>query len=101
MAVDEKVGWSVVNCHQFILNRNPLPPVKRRYRSWVPVAPVTGHETVLQVCQPPVPDTVQVATVVPFAPSTRASTWPPLVAEATLAVNEPAPVPNATPLTLT
>ena len=33
----------------------PLPPVNLRYRSWVPVAPLTVQDLVVQVCQPPVP----------------------------------------------
>ena len=88
------------NCHQLTLNRKPLPPANRRYRSWVPVAPLTGQETVVQVCQPPVPGTVQVPTSVPLTLSRRSSMRPPLVAEATRALNDAAPAPKATPLTL-
>src|SRR5436305_10305294 len=89
-----------VNCHQFTLNSEPLPPVKRRYRSWVPVAPLTGQETVVQVCQPPVPATVQVPTVGPVLLSRCSSIRPPLVADATRALKDAAPEPKATPLTL-
>jgi len=89
-----------VNCHQLTLNSVPLPPAKRRYRSCVPVAPLTGQVTVVQVCQPPVPGTVQVPTTVPPVPSSRSSMRPPDVAEATRAVNEVAPAPKATPFTL-
>src|SRR4051812_22384654 len=47
-------GLPAENCHQFMLNKNPLPPANRRNRSWVPVAPLMGQETVVQACQPPV-----------------------------------------------
>jgi hypothetical protein len=64
------------------------------------VAPVTGQVVVVQACQPPVPPTVQVPTTGPLALSSRTSIRPPVVAEATRAENEEAPVPKATPLTL-
>ncbi len=67
----------------------------------MPVAPEIGQVTVVQVCQPPVPPTVQVPTRVPVALPSRTSIRPPLVPEATRAVNDEAPLPKATPLTLT
>lgn len=67
----------------------------------MPVAPLTAQVVVAQVCQPPVPPTVQVPTTGPLALSSRTSIRPPLVAEATRAVNEVAPPPKATPLTFT
>lgn len=87
-----------------------LPPVdveqvaaaagEAQKQSWVPVAPLTGQVTVVHVCQPPVPPTAQVPTTAPVGLPSRTSIRPPAVAEATRAVNEPAPVPNAAPLTL-
>src|SRR3569833_212200 len=94
--------YAVVNCHQLNLNRSPLPPVKRKTRSWVPVAPVTGHVTLAHDCQPPVALTAQVPTSVPVGLPMRSSMLPPAeVAEATRAVKDVGPaVPKATPLTL-
>ena len=66
----------------------------------MPVAPVTGQETVVQVCQPPVTGTVHVPTSAPLTPSRCSSMRPPLLAEATRALNEVAPLPKATPFTL-
>jgi hypothetical protein len=88
------------NCHQLTLNSEPPPPVKRRYRSCVPVAPLTGQVTVVQVCQPPVPGTAQVPTTVPLTLPRRSSMVPPDAADATRAENDVAPPPKATPLTL-
>jgi len=45
------------------------------------VAPATGQVTVVQVCQPPVPGTVQVPTTVPLALPRRSSIRPPAAAE--------------------
>jgi hypothetical protein len=51
--VSSPVGADVpANCHQLTLNSEPLPPVNRRYRSWVPLTPLTGQVTVVQVRQP-------------------------------------------------
>jgi hypothetical protein len=61
------------NCHQSTLNSKSLPPVKFRYRSRVPVAPLTGQLTSAQVCQPPVLETVHLPTTGPLGPSTRSS----------------------------
>src|SRR5689334_21377774 len=89
-----------LNCHQLRLKRLPLPPVKRRYRSWVALAPAIGQEIVVHVCHPPVAGTVQVPTSVPVTLSRWSSIRPPLVAEATRAVNVVAPEPKPTPFTL-
>lgn len=98
---DDELEPLELNCHQFMLNRKSPEPVNRKYRSWVPVAPVTGQETLVQLCQPPVLGTAQVPSSVPFTPPTRSSIFPPFPSEATLAVKDEAPVPKATPVTLT
>ena len=54
------------NCHQLKLNSSLLPePVNFQNRSCVPVAPLMLHVTVVYVCHPPVPGTLQVPTSVP------------------------------------
>jgi hypothetical protein len=89
------------NCHQLKLNRDPDPlPPKTKNRSCVPEAPLTVHVTVCQFCQPPVPGTVQVPMSVPVVLLRRRAMVPPLLAEATRAEKDVAPVPKLTPLTL-
>lgn len=89
------------NFHQLKLKRSPLPPVKRKNRSWTPVAPVTGHaDVVFHVCAPPVPAIAQVPIVEPVRLSKWSSMLPPLVLDATLAVKDVAPLPKSTLFTL-
>src|SRR5688572_7724829 len=89
----------VLNLHQLRLKRNPLPPLKTRYRSCTPVAPLTLHETVVHACQPPVPGTAQVPISVPVGLPSRSWMLPPLVALATRASKRVAPAPKPTPTT--
>src|SRR6185436_266001 len=92
-------GPTALNLHQLMLNRDPPPPVNTRYRSCTPVAPLTLHDTVVHVCQPPVPGTAQVPINVPVGLPSRSWMLPPLVALATRASKREAPAPKSTPTT--
>jgi hypothetical protein len=95
------MGSRGVNFHQLTLNSDaPLPPVNLRKRSCVPIAPLTVHVVVIQVCAPPVLGTVHVPTSMPVWLSSLASMLPPLAVAATRASNDTAPVRKSTPFTL-
>ena len=63
------------------------------------MAPLTLQDTVVQVCQPPVPGTAQVPINVPVGLPSRSWMLPPLAPLATRASKPVAPVPKSTPTT--
>ena len=65
------------------------------YRSWFPDAPLTLQLTVVQLCHPPVLETLAVPTKDPPEESSLSSILPPLVEEATRKSQLAAPLPKS------
>jgi hypothetical protein len=101
-------GSAEVTCQKLKLNIEPpasapsagLVPVNTKYKSWTPMAPVTGAVRVAHACAPPVLLTGTVPATVPVTRSRCSSMFPPFPSEATLALKDVAPAPKSTPSTL-
>ena len=68
-------------------------PRNTRYRLWMPLAPVIGAVSVVQLSQPPVPAIWTLPTSGPPGPSSRSSSVPPdeWLATRTLTLSAPSP----------